>query len=409
MQRNDFYLDNCVKCSTCNTACPVMKVFPDYPGPKRLGPEWERVRLERIDCDTSWVEYCTGCGQCDLACPNQVKVSEIIARAKAEHFERGTHQFRDRVLARPAALGKLGSALPSLTNLALKPKLARSLLSQCLQTTPHRPFPAYRHSTLKPHYECANPQERVLFFPGCFVRYNANPVAEATINVLQANGFSVDVPDTACCGLPCLANGDREEALANARTNLAAMRDTVEHGGKIVTGCPSCGLTMKAWYPELFANDDSLRETAEKIAASTFDLGELLLSLKDAGTLNTRFNPVSARLAYHEPCHTKAQGMGMPWVELLRDVPGVRVADMDSNCCGMAGTYGFKNEKYAISMDIGEPLFKKLENFQPDYAISECGTCQMQIAHGAQVEVLHPVEILSQSYGKQPEPASPTR
>jgi glycerol-3-phosphate dehydrogenase subunit C len=89
----------------------------------------------------------------------------------------------------------------------------------------------------------------------------------------------------------------------------------------------------------------------------------------------------------------------LPWVDLLRDIPGVQITDVDAGCCGMAGTYGFKKEKYQISMDIGKPLFKKMRDSHFDRAASECGMCQTQIGHGAGIKTTHPVQVLARAYG----------
>jgi len=84
---------------------PGAGAYPPYPGPKRLGPELERLRREGISTDTDWVEYCLGCHRCDLVCPNQVNVSEMIARAKAAHRKPLVRGLRDWWFARPGLLG----------------------------------------------------------------------------------------------------------------------------------------------------------------------------------------------------------------------------------------------------------------------------------------------------------------
>ena len=94
----------------------------------------------------------------------------------------------------------------------------------------------------------------------------------------------------------------------------------------------------------------------------------------------------------------KSQGIGRPWLQLLRAVPGIQIDEIKADCCGMAGTYGFKKEKYDISMDIGRDLFRGILAYKPDLAVTECGSCQMQIEHGTHVRTLHPAEILYEAY-----------
>jgi len=101
---------------------------------------------------------------------------------------------------------------------------------------------------------------------------------------------------------------------------------------------------------------------------------------------------------YHAPCHLRAQGIGLPSLELLRLVPGVQVEDLDAGCCGISGNYGYKAENYDRSMKIGENLFNAIKESRVDTVLTDCGTCRNQISHGGQVKAKHPMTILAESY-----------
>lgn len=396
----DFDLDNCLKCSVCNAACPVYGVQAQYPGPKHLGPELERMRGEGVGADTPWLEYCLGCHRCDVACPHLVGVSEMIARAKGKHRKTFVRGMRDWWFARPALLGRLTTILPALSNFVLSMAPVRFLMSKLMRIAAQRRFPAYTRPNLRsavivtPHGE----RERVLFFPGCFIRFNRPDLGRKVIDLLARNGFTAEVAATECCGVPASANGDRELAQALARTNVRRMGSQVDAGMRVVTACSSCGQMLKTGFGGLLREDRELAAAAQRIASRTFDLGELLMECSDAGTLNTDFQTARLHLAYHAPCHEKAQGIGRPWFHLLRQIPGVTIEDMDAGCCGMSGTYGFKQEKYEVSMAIGQPLFDRINDLQPEIVATECATCQMQIEHGTTFKAIHPVEILLQAY-----------
>jgi glycerol-3-phosphate dehydrogenase subunit C len=149
-----------------------------------------------------------------------------------------------------------------------------------------------------------------------------------------------------------MANGSAAETRAVARANVKALAHQVDSGLRIVTACSSCGHMLKTGFCGVLEDDKEFAGAAQKIANSTFDLAELLMAQSEAGKLNINFQPTSLRLAYHAPCHQRSQGIGRPWYHLLRMIPGVTIEDMDAGCCGMAGTYGFKQEKYAVSMEI---------------------------------------------------------
>jgi len=105
------------------------------------------------------------------------------------------------------------------------------------------------------------------------------------------------------------------------------------------------------------------------------------------------------RIGYHQPCHLKAQQIGNPGLELLREIPGVEVVDLAAGCCGMAGTFGMKASTYDLSMLTGKPLFDRIAGVSADLVASECSTCRLQIAQGTGLAVIHPIVLLAEAYG----------
>jgi glycerol-3-phosphate dehydrogenase subunit C len=322
----------------------------------------------------------------------------MIARAKATHRKPLVRGLRDWWFARPGLLGKLATMLPALSNFALAMKPARYFMSKMMQITPLRKFPKYTRADLRSPAMKKTARQRVVLFPGCFIRYNRPELGRVVINLLERNGFSVEVATSECCGVPALANGDAAVARSLARANIRAMAAQVDLGLQIVTACSSCGHMLKTAFGGILEDDKKFAGAAKKIASNTFDLAELLMAQADAGELDTNFQNTNLRVAYHAPCHQRSQGIGRPWYHLLRMIPGVTVEDMDAGCCGMSGTYGFKQEKYAVSMEIGKQLFASIGAAQPQMVATECATCQMQIEHGTSFKAIHPAEIMLRAY-----------
>ena len=104
-------------------------------------------------------------------------------------------------------------------------------------------------------------------------------------------------------------------------------------------------------------------------------------------------------MAYHQPCHLKAQQIGNPGLTLLREIPGLEVINLDAGCCGMAGTFGMKAGTFDFSLLTGQPLFARIAEVAPDLVASECSTCRLQIAQATGIETIHPVYLLAQAYG----------
>ncbi len=371
---------------------------PQYPGPKRLGPELERLRREGVPTDTEWLEYCLGCHRCDLVCPHQVGVSEMIAHAKARHRKPFIRAVRDWWFARPGLIGKLSTILPALSNFALAMKPARWVMSIFMRITPLRVFPKYNWPGSQKAASAVDGRPRVLLFPGCSIRYNEPDLGRKVVELLERNGFSAEVAATECCGVPATANGASGVAQSLARANVKLLARQVDAGVRIVTACSSCGHRIKTAFGGVLDEDKTLGPAARKIAENTFDLAELLMQQSDAGKLNTDFQPTSLRLAYHAPCHQKSQGIGRPWFHLLRQIPGVAIEDLDAGCCGISGTFGFKQEKYEASMAVGQQLFDGIQAAQPQFVTTECATCQMQIEHGTSLKAIHPAEVLLRAY-----------
>ncbi|NFV81079.1 anaerobic glycerol-3-phosphate dehydrogenase subunit C [Magnetospirillum aberrantis] len=400
MRHTDVTLDNCLKCSDCNAACPVMTAHPRYPGPKHLGPELEKLRREGLPCDSEWLEYCLGCERCDMACPNQVNVAELIARAKAAHKKPLRRRLRDWLLARPGLLGQVISLAPAVANRVLALGVVRRLMSLTAGIAAERSFPAYARVKLAGVHGRSRGAERVVFFQGCSMRYNEQALGRDCIALLAENGIETEMSEAGCCGYPALANGDPAEARRRVRANLELLYQAAENGTPIVTACTSCGQMLKTGFTLLLGDDPELAAKARVVESAVRDLGEFLIERADQGHLSLRFGDCGhlGRLAYHSPCHQATQGLSRPWFHLLRMVPGIEIEDLNAGCCGMAGTFGFKQEKYPVSLSIGQRLFQAIAQAAPRQVVSECPTCRMQITHGSGVPSVHPATLLVMAY-----------
>jgi glycerol-3-phosphate dehydrogenase subunit C len=168
----------------------------------------------------------------------------------------------------------------------------------------------------------------------------------------------------------------------------------------LVASAASCGLAIKTDWPEL------LGAPGEAVAARTVDIHELLLQLHAAGELDLDLPPLGLRVAYHEPCHLKAQpgATGTP-AKLLSLLPGVTLTPLADSCCGIAGTFGMKEQNYELSMTMGRPLFDELRQAAPDLVATGCGTCQMQVKQGTGLPVAHPVKLLWDAYQRRAAPS----
>ena len=187
--------------------------------------------------------------------------------------------------------------------------------------------------------------------------------------------------------------GFLDEARQHADNNVARILDWKRQGIPVVTPCTSCSLMLKEEYHELFG-EDQFHEAAENV----YDAFEFLEMLQDRGEFNDNLKPLNQKFLYHVPCHLKSQAIGLPAQNILEEIGGVEVKTADAGCCGISGNYGFRKDKYEISMKIGAKLFERVKKKDFDKVISDCGTCRMQIHHGTEIKPVHPIEILAQAY-----------
>jgi glycerol-3-phosphate dehydrogenase subunit C len=391
-------LDHCVKCTICETACPYSRATPLFPGPKYVGPQAERFRVAGVSPDAS-VDYCSGCGICTQVCPQDVKIAEINSQARAQMWEERGIPLRNQLLARPSVMGRLGARSALLANLTLGSRIVRRLLESTLGIHRHAPLPHFAGGTFqrwaRRHPE-AIASRTVAYFHGCSTNYYEHGVGRMVVAVLEHNGFRVAVPKQDCCGLPLQSNGNFESARKYVRRLAAALAPYARAGVPIVANSTSCGLMLKREAREILELED---EEVRLVGEHTYDLCEFLLGLHDRGELSTDFGPLPLTVPYHAPCQQQGHGIGKPALDLLALVPELRVEELDADCCGIAGTYGLKREKYEISMKVGENLFRQVKEAKPDLAACDSETCRWQIAHGTGVPAVHPVELLYRAYG----------
>lgn len=395
-------LDRCVKCTICETACPVAAVTPLFPGPKYAGPQLERFRTGGPSPDAS-LDLCSGCGICTHVCPHGVKVAEINAVARAAMKAQRGVPLRDRIVSRPSVSARLARPIAPLANALLAAGWFRALLERSLGIHRRAPLPPFAPRSFQAWVRRRRPPDlprAVVYFHGCSTNHFEPRLGRMTVEVLEHNGLRVAVPPQDCCGLPLQSNGLLDEARRSVRRLAARLAPYARRGYPIVATSTSCGLMLKREAMEILGleDDPDLRAVSEHL----YDVCEFLLLLHERGELRTDLRPVELTLPYHAPCQQRGHGVGKPALELLSLVPGLRVVESDVECCGIAGTYGVKREKYEVAMAVGEPLFRLVREVGADAAACDSETCRWQIAHATGIPTLHPIEVLHRAYGLGP-------
>ena len=389
--------EQCQKCSLCETVCPVMANNPAYGGPKRSGPDGQRYRLKNgIFFDDS-LKYCLNCKRCEVACPSGVRIADLIQQARIE-FSTTPPRLRDMMLASTDQVGPVASAFAPLANFALGLAPVKGLLHMTLGIDRHRTLPKYSSGTFvqwfRRHAEASQAAypRQISYFHGCYANFNYPALGKDFVAVMNAFGYGVNLLDERCCGVAKIANGMIRTATADAIRNVKAIREAAAKGLQTVTVSTTCTMTLIEEYPELLQVDNSGIKDAISLVEP------FLYKAISSGAVKPVWKEGwKARAAYHCPCHQERLGWGVFTTELLRMIPGLELTELESNCCGIAGTYGFKKENYEVSQKIGKPLFDSIAATAPDFVACECETCKWQIEMSTGVTVKNPVSILAEA------------
>ncbi|WP_233982978.1 anaerobic glycerol-3-phosphate dehydrogenase subunit GlpC [Pectobacterium versatile] len=399
---SDNSFEDCIKCTVCTTYCPVSRVNPLYPGPKQAGPDGERLRRKDPALYDDALKYCTNCKRCEVACPSDVKIGDIIQRAKATH---SNHKptLRDAILSHTDFMGSIATPFAPLVNTATSLKPVRQLLDKALKIDHRRQLPKYSFGTFRRWYrqQAVKQQaydEQIAYFHGCYVNYNHPQLGKDLVQVFNAMGIGVQLLNKEkCCGVPLIANGFHDKARKQAHANINSLDEAINQKSlSVVATSSSCTFTLRDEYPHLLGVDNGhVRDGVELVTRQLYRLLE-----EEGRTLPLGKLPL--RVAYHTPCHLERMGWTAYTLALLQRIPGLELVMLDSQCCGIAGTYGFKKENYATSQGIGAPLFQQIEESGVDIVVTDCETCKWQIEMSTSKKCEHPITLLARALA-QPE------
>src|SRR5712691_5651658 len=308
--------------------------------------------------------------------------------------------LRNRLFGRIERLNRLGSRMPGLVNALSSLPLSRWLLEKVVGIDRRRPLPALAAETFTDWFSrrptaTAAPRGEVVLFHDTFVTYNVPEIARAAVEVLEAGGYRVVLVDRKCCGRPLISKGMLAEAREHAAWNVRRLAPYARRGVAIVGLEPSCLLTLRDETVDLVRTDD-----ARAVARQSFLFEEFLLRERARG-LSLTFSAAGRKALLHGHCHQKALVGTAPTVGALRWA-GFEVEEVDSGCCGMAGSFGFEREHYDISIALGNRrLAPAVKAARPETEIVAPGiSCRQQIQHLAGRRAKHPAEVLREALSR---------
>lgn len=345
------------------------------------------------------LDLCLSCKACASECPSAVDMAKLKAEFLHGYYQEHGTPLRSRIFGNIAKLNRIGQPIAPLANTLLKGPAAWAL--EKLGVAPKRSFPELTTQTFTQWHRGyrknngASPKGRrqVVFFHDTFMEHNHPEVGRAAWKVLERAGFEPILLDKKeCCGRPAVSKGLLGEAARLAEHNIALLAPYARKGVPIV-GCePSCMTMLVDEYPDLVPNED-----AKTVAQLSMPLDIFLEREIEAGNVELTFDNVARKVLFHGHCHQKAVFGVESTLALLRRIPNCIVEQVDSGCCGMAGSFGYEAEHYDLSIQLAEmSLAPAVRAAAEDTMICTPGTsCRDQIEHTTGRRALHPIEVLA--------------
>jgi FAD/FMN-containing dehydrogenase/Fe-S oxidoreductase len=395
------------------------------------------------------MDLCIECKGCTTECPSRVNMTRLKSEWLSHYQAANGVPLRSRLFGHIRLINQVGSALAPVSNWALSLPFAGLLGERLLGISRQRQLPRFAREPFDVWFRrrsgtgdwelgtggsdsqslIPKPQTpTVVLFPDTFTNYNDPAIGRAAVRVLEAAGYEVLLPRRPiCCGRPKISKGLLAEAKALAMQQLEWLAPYAQAGMPILGLEPSCILTFRDEYPDLL--DDP---RAEILARQSFLIDEFLAREIAAGRAKLPFVDEGRRtkdesdsrdttiavqsslhsslvvrprsFLLHGHCHQKALVGTSHALALLRMIPNAEVREVDSGCCGMAGSFGYEAEHHAISQAIGERvLFPTVRALAPAAEVVAMGTsCRQQVADGTGRRARHLVEVLADALEEPP-------
>jgi len=410
----------CIRCSACANSCANFQ----HVGGHAFGGEtysggiatgWE-AGVHGEDSAAEFNDLCTGCSRCVNQCPVNIDIPWIntVVRDRINRGEDGDFDFlvegltpdeepggvdlQKRLFGNFDTLAKLGSAFAPLSNWAARTGPARSLLERTLGVDSRRELPEFERESLVEWFEKRGPRvgrdearRQVALYPDAYTNYVRTERGKAAVRVLEALDIRVDVPPAGESGRAPLSQGMVSTAQSNADAVYDALAPAIAAGHDVVVIEPSDLAMFHREYERLLPEDDyaALQEHSYELMEYVYGL------LENGADIDVLPGGGDERIAYHSHCQQRTLDLEPYTVAVLEDC-GFDVTTSDVECCGMAGSFGYKSEYYELSVDVGETLVDEFTTEDTaDRTVVASGTsCLEQLDALLTRRPAHPVRLL---------------
>jgi Fe-S oxidoreductase len=344
------------------------------------------------------MDLCLSCKSCKSECPSNVDVARLKSEFLQKHHDAHGTSLRERLVAGSATMARMmaGRKAP-IVNFLQETWLFRTILQLLAGFDSRRKPPRYATVPL-PKWFAARSQpngragEKVVLFDDTYMNYHQTEIGISAVELLESCGYEVILARAGCCQRPRISHGFLRDARAKGEQTLRNLDEYIQQGLKVVVCEPGCCSALTDDLPDLI-DDEQL---GARIKENVMMIDDFFARQVSQGNLKCEFTSPYEKILIHGHCHQKSLYGTGAMKQLLNRVPGLSVCEVDSGCCGMAGSFGYENEHYELSAQIGEDrLLPAVRRAEKGTVTVACGfSCRHQIADGANVKALHWVETI---------------
>lgn len=385
------------------TMCPTFMATGDEDKTTRARANALREYLTRPKNDNVFdseevlqiLDLCIMCKACKSECPSNVDMAKFKAEFLQQYYDQHGFPLRSRLIAYLPRINRLGMFFRPVTNFVT----GTDLFKKTIKFAHQRSIPKLSDETLrawqKKHKSTEKALKKVYLFADEFTNFNESHIGIKAILLLNKLGYEVVIPKHMESGRTFLSKGMVRKVKEIANYNVANLSKLISEEVPLIGIEPSTILTFRDEYPDLV--DKSLQQSAKLLGKNAMLLEEFIISeVSKSNIQSAQFTSDERTIKLHGHCQQKAVASTLPTIQMLQLPANYKVQEIKSGCCGMAGSFGYEEEHYDLSMQIGElHLFPEVRKAQVAEIIAAPGTsCRHHIEEGTGRKVMHPVEVL---------------